>query len=148
MNSTHRFKIGLEIVEGFSMVDSFGIKIGLGLAFVLVVGVLFYLTHMTFYPETGIHTGYVTESGFGGLFFQNYYVKVVSANFAYGDKDAAWVYGIDKTNPNANELFEKIRTFQQNHSLVSVSYSCDMFVFAWVADSSCRIKDMTQVVVE
>jgi hypothetical protein len=118
-----------------------GLLLIIGVATLVIVGIT---AHIDLQPETGMHTGYITESGFGGLFWKTHYAKVISAQVALEQAGASdsWEYGFMEGNFNQT-LWSDIQEYQHNNTKINVQYYCQLIVYAWQANDACIITSVS-----
>jgi len=100
--------------------------------------------HVCLSPETGSHTGVITETGYSGLIWKTHYIKAVSAQFS-ADETAFWTYGF---NEQDLKLYEKARELQLNSTIVTVDYDCQLFRWRWDTGGACTVKDIREAIIK
>jgi len=104
------------------------------------------IMHINFAPEIGEHSGYVTETGVGGLIFKTHFAKVNSQQIALSDAESSWYYAFSEPDINSNgtsaRLYETMVAAQRSNSRVTVKYDCVMLIFVWDANNNCLVKDV------
>lgn len=115
------------------MWDIFGYGIIFGL--IIMIPLMVFCGFAT--PETGSHTGYITETGYRGLIWKTHYVKVVDSQISFGGSSQNyWYYGIDESDLTQFRLAQKA---QQNKTLITAKYSCSFFRFKWQTSENCML---------
>jgi hypothetical protein len=91
-------------------------------------------------PESGKHTGFITETGYRGLIWKTHYVKVVDSQQSFGENaQNYWYYGVDEHNL---AIFEKAQGFQKNKTLITAQYDCSFFKFDWEISENCKLVEV------
>ena len=110
------------------------------IAIILLIGVSGFMFH-TGTPETGSHTGYITEVGRSGILWSTNFVKVTDSHFSTGGGtgyQSYWIYGLDDSK------YLEMKGYQ-NDKIYKIEYECYLIVPAWQYTSNCVIKQVVGI---